>query len=118
MTEHEVAAIVEPLVRSRAFASAEDAVRTLVRDYILKQIQHYSEQIAELEKRYGMPLEQFSAYLKQRSALLSNGHLDPEQKKRVAQAVMAEEEDWLDWKIARDFLESWLGLKGEASRCR
>jgi Arc/MetJ-type ribon-helix-helix transcriptional regulator len=115
MTEREVAAIIEPLVRSRAFASAEEAIRTLVRDYILRQIQRYSDRLAALEKRHGMSFEQFSAYLKERSALLSNGHLDPEQKKRVAQAVMAEEEDWLDWKIARDFLESWLGLKAEAS---
>jgi len=115
MTEREVAAIVDPLVRSRAFASAEDAVRTLVRAYILRQIQHYSERLAALEKRYGMPFEHFSAYLKERSALLSNGHLDPEEKKRVAQAVMVEEEDWLDWKIARDLLESWLSVKAEAA---
>jgi Arc/MetJ-type ribon-helix-helix transcriptional regulator len=115
MTEREVAAIVEPLVRSRAFASAEDAIRTLVRDYILRQIQHYSDRLAALEKGHGMSFEQFSAYLKERSALLANGHLDPEQKRRVAQAVMVEEEEWLDWKIAREFLESWLGLKAEAS---
>ncbi len=116
MTEREVAAIVEPLVRSRAFASAEDAIRTLVRDYVLRQIQHYSDRLAALEKDHaGMSFEQFSAYLKERSALLSNGQLDTEQKKRVAQAVMKEEEEWLDWKIARDFLENWLGLKGEAS---
>jgi hypothetical protein len=115
MTEREVAALVEPLVRSLAFPSTEEAIRTLVRDYILRQIRHYRRRLATLEKRHGMSFDKFSAYLKERSALLSNGYLDPEQKQRVAQAVMAEEEDWLDWKIARDFLESWLGLKAEAS---
>jgi hypothetical protein len=65
--------------------------------------------------RHGMSFEQFSAYLKARSALLSNGQLDASQKKSVAQAVMNEEEDWLDWKIARDFLEAWLGLKDETA---
>ena len=115
MTKHEVATLVEPLVRSQAFPSTEEAIRTLVRDYILREIRHYRRRLVALEKRYKMSFDQFSAYLKERSALLSNGHLDPEQKKRVAQAVMEEEEDWLDWKIARDFLESWLGLKAKAS---
>src|SRR3972149_5479185 len=110
MTKHEVAALVEPLVRSRAFPSTEEAIRTLVRDYVLRQIRHYRRRLAALEKRHGMPFDQFSAYLKERSALLSNGHLDPEQKKRVAQAVMEEEEDWLDWKIGRGFLYSWVWL--------
>jgi hypothetical protein len=29
-------------------------------------------------------------------------------------AVMVEEEDALDWKIAREMLQSWLGLQAEA----
>ncbi len=115
MTKREVAALVEPLVRSQAFPSTEEAIRALVREYILRQIQHYRRRLTTLEKRHKMSFDQFSAYLKERSAQLSNGHLDPEQKKRVAQAVMEEEEDWLDWKIAREFLENWLGLKAEAS---
>lgn len=115
MTDQEVIAIVEPLVRHQAFATSEGAVRELVLDFILRQIDKYRARITALEKRYGMPFEQFGAYLKERSALLVNGRFDLEQKKRVAQAVMAEEEDWLDWKIARDFLKGWLGLKAETA---
>lgn len=29
------------------------------------------------------------------------------------QAVMAKEDDALDWKIARDMIKSWLGLRRE-----
>jgi hypothetical protein len=115
MTDHDVVAIVEPLVRHQAFATSEDAVRELMLDFMLRQIDRYRTRITALEKRYGMSFEQFGSYLKERSALLANGHLEPEQKKRVAQSVMAEEEDWLDWKIARDFLKGWLGLKAETA---
>ncbi len=115
MTDKEVVALVEPLIRHRAFASAEDAVRELVANFILRQLDHYREKVVALETRYGMSFDQFQTYLKERSALLVNGHLDPELKTKVAQAVMSEEEDWLDWKINREFLQSWLGMKSEAA---
>ena len=115
MTDKEVVELVAPLVRHRVFATPEDAVRELVADFVLRQIDRYREQVATLEKRYGMSFEQFGAYLKEKSKLLANGHLEPEQKKKIAQAVMTEEEDWLDWKIARDFLNGWLELKVEAT---
>ncbi|MEK7311871.1 MAG: hypothetical protein AAB382_07855 [Chloroflexota bacterium] len=114
MTEKEVVALVEPLVRHKAFPSTEEAVRELVAGFVLRQIDRYRERIAEFEKRHGMTFEQFGAYLKERSMTLTNGQLDEQQKKKVAQAVMQEEEDWLDWRIARDFLNGWLGLKAEA----
>ncbi len=113
MSDQEVVTLVEPLIRHRAFASAEEAVRQLVLDFILRRIDQYRERLSVFEKRYGMPFEQFSAYLKERTVLLADNHLDPAQKQRVAQAVMAEEDDWLDWKIARDFLQEWLGVRAE-----
>ena len=72
----------------------------------------YRERIADLEKHYGMSFDHFGAYLKERSAMLSNSELGPQQRRKIAQAVMLEEEDWLDWKVARDFLHGWLGLRG------
>ena len=115
MTDKEVVALVEPLIRHKAFSSTEDAVCELVADFVLCQIDRYRGRSAALEKRHGMTFEQFGIYLKERSKLLANGRLELEQKKKVAQAVMLEEEDWLDWKISRDFLNSWLGLKAEAT---
>ncbi len=28
---------------------------------------------------------------------------------------MEEEDDWLDWKVAKEMLESWLGLRQEVT---
>ena len=113
MSDRELVAMLEPLVRRQAFTSAEEAMRTLVRDYVLRQIEQHQKRLTALEKRYGMTFEQFSAYLKERSALVAHGQLDAEQRHRVSQAVTIEEDDWLDWKIAQDFLEGWLGVKAE-----
>lgn len=115
MSAQDLADIVEPLVRLHAFASPEEAVRKLVLRYVLEQIDRYRGRVAELENRYGMTREQFGEYLKARSELLSDGQLGPDEKRRVAKGLMSEEEDWLDWKIASDFLEGWLGLKAEVA---
>lgn len=110
-----IVAIVEPLVRRRIFPSEEDAVRELVADFILCQIDESRAKIAGLESRYSMSYERFNAYLKERSSLLITGQFGPEQRKKVAQAVMQEEENWLDWKIAHDSLQDWLGLQAEVA---
>src|SRR3972149_5252455 len=108
MSSHDVAAIVEPLVRRRIFPTNEEAGRELVTDFVMRQIDESRAKIEELEKRYSMPFEQFCGYLKERSTLLITGQIDPEQRKKVAQSIVQEEEDWLDWKIARDSLQDWL----------
>jgi hypothetical protein len=115
MSSRDLSEIIEPLVRHQVFSSVEEAARSLVRDRILVEIDRYRGRIAALEQRHAMSFEQFSVYLKERSALLADGQLDAPQKQKVAQALMNEEEDWLDWKVAREFLEAWLGLKGEAT---
>jgi len=52
-----------------------------------------------------MTYEQFNDYLKSRSAMLA-----AKPTPALNQAVIAEEEDALDWKIACEMLQSWLGL--------
>jgi hypothetical protein len=49
--------------------------------------------------------------LSERSALLASGCLPADQLKALGQAIMTEEDDWLDWKAAREMLDSWLGLR-------
>ena len=105
MTDKEVIALIEPLVRHKVFSSTEDAVRGLVAGFVLRQIDHYRSRVVSFEKQHGMSFEQFGAYLKERTHLLSSGPLEPDQRKRLSQAIMQEEEDWLDWKIAHDFLD-------------
>lgn len=105
-----VLTVIEPFVRRGLFSSPEQAVVELAREYVLRQVEHYQQIIEALETKYGMTYEPFDRYLQSRSATLVS-HPDPV----LNQAVMAEEEDALSWKIAREMLQSWLGLQGEVS---
>jgi len=44
--------------------------------------------------------------------------LPTEQLQTLNAAVMQEEEDWLDWKAARELLENLLGLRQEVGGSR
>ncbi len=110
-----VEAILEPLVTRRLFATPEEAAQKLVRDYVLRQIMSYRERIAAFERKYGVDFSHFTEYTSERTALLRRStDLPTEQRQSLARAVMQEEDDWLDWKIAEEFLQSWLGLQAEA----
>lgn len=106
----QVATIIEPFVRRGLFPTAESAVSEMARDYVLRQIERYQKTINTLQAKYGMTYEQFNAYLKARSTTLATSP-----SPTLNQAIIAEEEDALDWKIAREMLQSWLGLKSETS---
>ena len=103
--------VLEPLVKRKLFSSPEEAARKLVRDYVLHQIAAYKQQSAEMERRHGMSFEQFTRYTAGRTARLRNpGEMSPEQRQILSEDVMRDEEDWLDWKVAEEMLQSWLGL--------
>jgi len=108
-----ISTVMEPLVRRKIFSTEEEAVRTLLREYILQQVNTLRQQVADFEQKHGMPFERFVEYLHERSILLEESSLSSEQRKALGQAVMQEEDDWLDWKVAREMLESWLGLRQE-----
>ena len=109
------ASAVEPLVRRRIFATEEQAVRELVRDYVLRQVASLQREVARFERKYGMHFERFGEYLHERSALLEASQLEPSQRRSLGQAVMREEDDWLDWKAAQEMLDSWLGVRREVT---
>lgn len=104
---------VEALIKRNIFASEEEAIHELVRDYILRQVDALQANIHQFEQKYGMDFQQFQQYLHERSALLENKSLPLIQLEGLNSAVMQEEDDWLDWKAARDMLENWLGLRQE-----
>ncbi|MCG2770324.1 MAG: hypothetical protein ABIK79_02990 [Chloroflexota bacterium] len=108
-----VSSVMEPLIRRKVFATEEEAVRSLLREFILRQINGLQRELTRFERKYGMRFEQFVEYLHERSVLLQDGELPPEQGQVLGRAVMQEEDDWLDWKVAREMLESWLGLRQE-----
>lgn len=104
-----LAEIVHPLVDNGLYENAEAAVKDLMANHILQQIEHYRVIVEKFEKKYGMKYSQFDDYLKERAKKLAN---DPASQKRF----MLEEEAALDWKVATEMLESWLGLKGKGSK--
>jgi hypothetical protein len=106
----ELTAVVEPFVQQGLFPNVETAVVEFARDYVLRKIEHYQTIEAAFKTRYGMTYDQFDAYLRARSRILSETP-DP----ILNQAIMAEEEDALEWKIARDMTQSWLGLQAEVA---
>jgi len=110
-----VSAVMEPLIRRKIFATEEEAVRSLLRQYILQQIGTLQRELARFERKYGMQFKQFSEYLHERSVLLEKGELSPEQRLTLGRAIMQEEDDWLDWKVAQEMLEGWLGLHREVN---
>ena len=105
--------VLEPLIRRRIFVDEESAVRTLVLHYVLNQVDDLRQQIQTLEQKYGMRYDQFDAYLHERSQLLVSGTLGDDERSTLGQAIMQEEDDWLDWKSSTELLESWLGLESE-----
>jgi recombinational DNA repair ATPase RecF len=105
---------VEPLIRRNIFTSEEEAIQELVRDYIVRQLEILQNEIHQFERKYGMNFQQFHQYLHERSALLEKKALPMKRLQALNMAVMQEEDDWLDWKAARELLENWLGLRQEA----
>ncbi len=101
--------IVQPLVEKGQFEDAETAVRNLMSEYVLHQIEHYRNVLQEYEKKYGMNYVQFNGYLEARAKKLENDS-------SLHEALMIEEEDALEWKIATEMLESWLGLRSKPDR--
>ena len=112
MTGH---AILEPLIRRKVFANEQAAVREITRDYVRHQVEALIRETRDYEQRYGMSFDSFEEYLHSRSTLLTSGDLEPGQKQRLGQAIMREEDDWLDWKAAQEMLDNWLSLDHEVA---
>jgi len=110
-----VESVLYPLVKQGLFTSLEDAARALKRNYILQEIEKYRAQTAEFEQKHGSSFEQFNRYTQERIQQLRQGNGWPEtQRLALAQAIMQDEQDWLEWKATEEILQSWLGLKEES----
>jgi hypothetical protein len=111
-----ISTAIEPLIKRRIFGTEEEAVRELLREYILGQITALRREVDRFEQKYGMRFQQFGEYLHERSVLLESGDLSMEQRQVLGQAIMQEEDDWLDWKAVQEMLESWLGVRQEVAQ--
>lgn len=102
--------IFEPFVRRGLFKTTERAAQEMARDFVLRQIERHRATIARLENKYGMNYNQFDDYLKARAERLMGAP-----NKDLNRAIMLEEDDALDWQVALEMLDSWLGLnEGES----
>ena len=110
-----VSAVIEPLIKRKIFATEEEAVRELLRDYLLRQIADLQQQAEQFRQKYAMDFQQFSEYLHERSELLESDALSQEQRQALGRAIMAEEDDWLDWKAAQEMLDNWIGMRQEVA---
>ncbi|MBM4467300.1 MAG: hypothetical protein FJ014_17400 [Chloroflexi bacterium] len=111
----EVSVVIKPLIKRKIFVTEEQAIRELLREYILRQITALQREITRFERKYGMHFERFGEYLHERSVLLETGSFSAEQRQTLGRTIMEEEDDWLDWKVAKEMLESWLGLRQEVT---
>jgi hypothetical protein len=57
-----VSAVIKPLIRRKIFASEEEAVRVLLRDYMLRQITDLQHRVERFSQKYEMDFHQFSDY--------------------------------------------------------
>jgi len=105
----QIFSVIEPFVRRGLFDSPEQAVAEMARDYVLRQVERYQTIIARLQAKYAMTYDQFEGYVRSRAATFA-ANPSPE----LNQAIMAEEEDALDWKTAYEMLQGWLGLQAES----
>ena len=110
-----ISTILSPFLQRHIFVSEEQAIRSLLRDHVLHQIDTLRVEDGRFAQKYGMPFDRFEQYLHERSTLLAAGQLSPDEQRTLGQAVMLEEDDWMEWKATREMLESWLGLNKEVS---
>ena len=98
---------------SRAFIKVQVTRRIGETCVTESQVQNYRGIVTGFENKYGMTYHQFNHYLQHRTTLLESDTLSPEQARSLGQAIVLEEEDTLEWKIARVMLSIWLGLRRE-----
>lgn len=108
MMVQSVSTIIQPFINRGLFESPEKAVTEMARHYTLHQIEQYQAILNRLQNKYGMTYEQFESYLEARSTILVS-----KPNPQLNQAIMQEEEDAFDWKVASEMLNSWLGLQYE-----
>lgn len=109
--------VLSPLVKNGLFANSEDAARSLLRNYVLQQVETYRQQVDDFQHKHGMTYEQFSGYTAERTAQLrQRTDWSEDQRVKMSQLIMQDEQDWLEWKTAEEMLRSWLGLRDEPAQ--
>ena len=86
--------LTEPLVRAGLYPSPEQALKSIILDYIEHQIAQIEAELKRYEQKYQQTFAEWSESLSGR-------------------ATIADEDDWLAWEANLDMLDSWRQIKGE-----
>ena len=85
-----------PLVREGIFKSYDELLKSLLLDYIERQIALFEEQARAFEVKHGVTFEEYTRNLRGRASI-------------------AEEDEWMDWEEALAFLRKWKKIKRQTA---
>ena len=86
--------LTEPLVRTGLYPSSEQALKSIILDYIEHQMAQIEAELKRYEQKYQQTFAEWSESLSGR-------------------ATIADEDDWLEWEANLDMLDSWRQVKSE-----
>ena len=89
--------LTEPFVRAGLYATSEQALKHIVLDYIDRRIAWAQAKVRRLEKKHGQSFANYSRSLSGR-------------------AIIADEDEWMEWESLLDMLKSWRQVKAEVQR--
>jgi hypothetical protein len=86
--------LTEPLVCTGLYPSPEQALKSIILDYIERQITQIEAELKRYEQKYQQTFAEWSESLSGR-------------------ATIADEDDWLEWEANLDMLDGWRQIKSE-----
>ena len=88
--------IFAPLVREGIFKSYDELLKSLLLDYIDRQIALFEGQARAFEAKHGMTFEEYTRSLR-------------------GKASIVDEDEWMDWEEALVFLRKWKKIKRQTA---
>jgi hypothetical protein len=85
-----------PLVREGIFKSYDELLKSLLLDYIDRQITLHEKRVRAFEAKHEMTFEEYTCSLR-------------------GKASIAEEDEWMDWEEALVFLRKWKKIKRQTA---
>ena len=52
-----ISSAIEPLIKRKVFANEEEAIRTLLREYLLAEIAKHRREVKRFERSYGLDFQ-------------------------------------------------------------
>jgi hypothetical protein len=86
--------LTEPLVRTSLYPSPEQALKSIILDYVDRQMTQIEAELKRYEQKYQLTFAEWSESLSGRASI-------------------ADEDDWLDWEANLDMLDSWRQIKSD-----